>query len=111
MLMALWVLFRHDKVVANNLPLVELVRHKPGQKRPLGLLAGKIQVDFDPLVMDERTGVEVLSFSGSDAMRLGRLPMHHRNPFDRMFAARAIANKMHLMSDDSKFIPYACALV
>jgi PIN domain nuclease of toxin-antitoxin system len=44
-------------------------------------------------------------------MQLGRLPMHHRDPFDRMIIAQAIASKMHLMSDDSKFIPYACALV
>ena len=72
---------------------------------------GKIQVDFDPLVMAERTGVEVLRFSGPDAMQLGRLPMHHRDPFDRMIIAQALANRMHLMSDDSKFVPYDCPLL
>jgi prevent-host-death family protein len=37
---------RGEKVVIakNNLPLVDLVRHKPVRKRKLGLLAGKIKV-------------------------------------------------------------------
>ncbi|MFA7424671.1 MAG: type II toxin-antitoxin system prevent-host-death family antitoxin, partial [Desulfosarcinaceae bacterium] len=34
-------------IAKNNLPLVELVRHKPRQKRPLGLLAGKIRIPED----------------------------------------------------------------
>jgi prevent-host-death family protein len=39
-------------IAKNNLPLFELVRHKPGQKRPLGLLAGKIRIPDDFLEED-----------------------------------------------------------
>ena len=42
-----------EKVVIakNNLPLVDLVIHKPERKRKLGLLAGKFDVPDD--IMDE----------------------------------------------------------
>lgn len=39
-------------IAKNNLPLVELVRHKPRQKRPLGLLAGEIRIPEDFLEED-----------------------------------------------------------
>ena len=42
-----------EKVVIakNNLPLVDIVIHKPEKKRKLGLLAGKFEVPDD--IMDE----------------------------------------------------------
>lgn len=72
---------------------------------------GKIDIQFDPIEMAREIGFEVLSFSGGDAMVLGTLPLHHRDPFDRMLVAQALANKLSLMSDDSKLIPYDCKLI
>ncbi|MDA0841328.1 MAG: type II toxin-antitoxin system prevent-host-death family antitoxin [Planctomycetota bacterium] len=45
---------RGEKVVIakNNQPVVELVKHQPGGKRKLGLLAGKIHVPDDFLDED-----------------------------------------------------------
>jgi PIN domain nuclease of toxin-antitoxin system len=71
---------------------------------------GKIQIHFDPLEMASETDVEILSFSGPDAVLLGRLPMHHKDPFDRMIIAQAMTNGMSLMSDDPKFSEYECVL-
>jgi PIN domain nuclease of toxin-antitoxin system len=71
---------------------------------------GKIRLDFDLLEMASETGVEILSFSGPEAVLLGRLPMHHKDPFDRMIIAQAITNGMSLMSDDPKFSEYECVL-
>jgi prevent-host-death family protein len=34
-------------IAKNNLPLVELVPHKPKEKRKLGLLAGQIEIPDD----------------------------------------------------------------
>ncbi len=34
-------------IAKNNLPLVELLPHKPKEKRKLGLLAGMIQIPED----------------------------------------------------------------
>ena len=47
------LVFRGEKVVIakNNLPLVDLVVHKPEGKRKLGLLAGKFTVPDD--IMEE----------------------------------------------------------
>ncbi len=47
------MVYHGEKVVIakNNLPLVELVIHKPEGKRKLGLLAGKLEVPDD--IMEE----------------------------------------------------------
>jgi len=47
--------YHGEKVIIakNNLPLVELVIHKPEGKRKLGLLAGKFKVPEDIMNEDE----------------------------------------------------------
>jgi len=72
---------------------------------------GKIDFEFDPLEMAQKMGVEVLSFSGAEAMVLGKLPFHHKDPFDRMLIAQALINGFSLMSDDSKFLQYECKII
>ena len=72
---------------------------------------GKIEVEFNPLEMAQRIGLEILNFSGAEALVLGELPFHHRDPFDRMLIAQALVNKLSLMSDDSKFLPYGCKII
>ena len=48
------LVYRGEKVVIakNNLPLVDLVIHKPEGKRKLGLLAGKFNVPDDIMEKD-----------------------------------------------------------
>jgi len=65
-------------------------------------LIGKIEIEFNPLEMAQRIGLEILNFSGAQALVLGELLFHHRDPFDRMLIAQATVNKLALMSDDSK---------
>ncbi|MCG8643026.1 MAG: type II toxin-antitoxin system VapC family toxin [Desulfobacterales bacterium] len=72
---------------------------------------GKIKIEFDPIEMAEKMQLDILDFSGADAMVLGDLPLHHKDPFDRMIIAQAICNKLSLMSDDSKFSNYNCKLI
>ena len=64
---------------------------------------GKIQVEFDPLEMAKEMRLEILSFYGDHAMLLGKMPLHHKDPFNRMIIAQAIVNRLPLMSDDPKF--------
>jgi antitoxin (DNA-binding transcriptional repressor) of toxin-antitoxin stability system len=47
--------YRGEEVIIakNNLPLVELVLHKPKAKRKLGLLAGQINIPDDFMGEDE----------------------------------------------------------
>ena len=72
---------------------------------------GKIHVEFDPLEMAKEMRIEILSFSGDHAMLLGKMPLHHKDPFDRMIIAQAIVNRLPLMSDDPKFTAYNCKIV
>jgi PIN domain nuclease of toxin-antitoxin system len=72
---------------------------------------GKIDIAFDPLEMAEKMGLEILSFAGAEAMVLGKLPFHHKDPFDRMLIAQALINRLLLMTDDSKFRKYDCKII
>jgi len=60
------LVYRGEKVVIakNNLPLVDLVIHKPEGKRKLGLLAGKLTVPDD--IMDEDAEINDM-FYGNDS--------------------------------------------
>jgi len=72
---------------------------------------GKIDITFNPLEMADQTGIKILNFSGLDAVMLGKLPLHHKDPFDRMLIAQALTNKLLLMSNDSKFLQYDCKII
>ena len=51
-------------------------------------------------------GFEELAISVSDAERAGRLPGPHRDPFDRMLIAQAVARDLAVVSIDSAFDRY-----
>ena len=72
---------------------------------------GKLQIDFNPAVLAEKSGFQLLDFSGDDAVPLKDLPFHHKDPFDRMLIAQSITRKISIMTDDSKFRPYGCKLI
>ena len=56
------LVYRGEKVVIakNNLPLVDLVIHKPEGKRKLGLLAGKFR--FPDAIMDEDAEINAMFY-------------------------------------------------
>lgn len=72
---------------------------------------GKLHVDFDPVEEAEKCGFELLDFSGRDALRLGGLPFHHRDPFDRMLISQSLATGIPIMTEDSKFRLYDCRTI
>jgi len=72
---------------------------------------GKLEITFNPVEMAKQMQVDILDFSGTHAMLLGELPLHHKDPFDRMILAQAITGKLTLMSDDSKFSAYDCTVI
>ncbi len=72
---------------------------------------GKLDIDFDPIAIVEKSGFELLDFSAHDAMALKDMPFHHKDPFDRMLIAQSMNNKFRIMSDDSKFKHYNCKLI
>jgi len=54
--------------------------------------------------------LRLLSISYDDIMKLDSLPMHHRDPFDRMIIAQALMGGFHLVACDSEFPAYGVPL-
>lgn len=60
-------------------------------------------------VIDQETRMNrlrLLPISYDDIMRIAHLPMHHRDPFDRMILAQTLTGGFHLVANDSEFAPY-----
>jgi PIN domain nuclease of toxin-antitoxin system len=53
-----------------------------------------------------RTGFELLPISVSHATGVEPLPLHHRDPFDRLLVAQAIAEQFPIVSGDSVLDAY-----
>lgn len=56
-------------------------------------------------------GARSLEIRASHALRVVALPLHHRDPFDRMLIAQAQVEDMTLVSADSTFNQYEVSLL
>ncbi len=54
----------------------------------------------------ERNGIAVLEVRKEHALRVVALPLHHRDPFDRLLIAQALSEKMAIVSCDVAFDAY-----
>ena len=54
-----------------------------------------------------RTGFQELAVSAAHAAGVGRLPLHHRDPFDRLLVAQAIHEPAHLLTADRALARYS----
>jgi PIN domain nuclease of toxin-antitoxin system len=66
--------------------------------------AARILADFDRL--SSSAGYELLNTRPSQAIRAGLLPLHHKDPFDRLLAAQALELGIPLLSRDGIFDLY-----
>lgn len=67
---------------------------------------GKLPVDHRYLTLLLDAGVEPLAISIQHARAVEELPMHHRDPFDRMLIAQALAESATLVTNDEKIGRY-----
>ncbi|MDR1430939.1 MAG: type II toxin-antitoxin system VapC family toxin [Propionibacteriaceae bacterium] len=56
------------------------------------------------------SGAAELPFSATHADALSELPLHHRDPFDRMLIAQAIAEDLTLLATNRAFSDYPVKL-
>ena len=88
----------NNNIYLSSMSMVELV---------IKTSIGKLKIDFDIEQAANTMGVEVISFNAGDALQLSKIPLHHKDPFDRMIIAQTISNNYSLISDDLKFTLYA----
>jgi len=77
--------------------------------------AGKLQLPDAPMrwVHDQLAARRVDDWP-IDLASLGRmseLPLHHRDPFDRLLAAQALVHGFRLLSPDPAFGPYGVSVI
>ena len=75
-------------------------------KHRLGKLRMAAAVAEDVAAAIAAQGFEALPISVDDAARAGRLPGPHRDPFDRMLIAQALAKDLTLVSVDKALDAY-----
>ncbi|CAA6806506.1 MAG: Unknown protein [uncultured Campylobacterales bacterium] len=71
----------------------------------------KLRLNFDPIKIAQDSGFELLDFSADDSKLLKKLPLYHKDPFDRMLISQAINRDFKLMTDDKKIKMYDCKLL
>jgi PIN domain nuclease of toxin-antitoxin system len=79
-------------------------------KAGLGRL--KLPATVEEYVAEKMTeGFTVLPIYWSHAAAVERLPLHHRDPFDRLLATQALTEKLPLVSSDPIFRSYGVRVV
>ena len=67
---------------------------------------GKLTIDGDLVESVRADGFDELAISSEHADLAGSLPMHHRDPFDRMLIAQAMSDDLTIVTRDPAFAPY-----
>jgi PIN domain nuclease of toxin-antitoxin system len=76
-------------------------------KRSLGKL--RASANFHQLLYEQ--GLLALPVTDAHALRVAGLPLHHRDPFDRMLVAQAISEGMSILSKDEILRAYDVPVV
>ncbi len=72
---------------------------------------GKLVVPGDLHDLVLATGVHVLGLSPSHGLDVALLPVHHRDPFDRLLIAQARREGLTLVTADARIAEYEVAVI
>jgi PIN domain nuclease of toxin-antitoxin system len=72
---------------------------------------GKLSIDADLIGEVAESGMSWLPITALHGRTAARLPMHHRDPFDRMLIAQAQAEECSLITRDGMFGKYEVRLI
>ncbi len=73
--------------------------------------AGKIAIEVDLAGVAEESGFEMLDCRLAHAQLAPMLPLHHKDPFDRMLIAQAMVEQLCIVSQDAAFANYEVDVV
>lgn len=72
---------------------------------------GKLRIDGDVALEAQRSGYLPLAVTVEHASAVGRLPQHHRDPFDRMLVAQALVEGLTLVTADPRLAAYPAPIL
>lgn len=70
---------------------------------------GKLTLPFELAVLIQETlsnNIEILEIDMDHILRHVNLPLHHRDPFDRLIISQAMVEELPVISSDEKFSLY-----
>ena len=73
-------------------------------KRPRDPLLRRLPLNLEDAIREE--GFTWAPLTPSDCIAAGRLPLHHRNPWDRLLIAQALQDGLVVVSADRRFSDY-----
>jgi PIN domain nuclease of toxin-antitoxin system len=72
---------------------------------------GKLEIAPNFYRVIKNQGFELLSITADHAYAAGDLPMHHRDPFDRMLIAQAKLEGLSIVTHDAVFKRYGISVM
>jgi len=72
---------------------------------------GKLVIPADLHEHVVRSGVRILGLAADHGLGVADLPLHHRDPFDRLLIAQARAEGLTLLSADARIADYDVAVI
>ncbi|PZO44173.1 MAG: PIN domain nuclease [Pseudanabaena frigida] len=80
-------------------------------KIQLGKLTLRDDLELMLKIQQERNNISLISVTLPHILELKNLPLHHKDPFDRMLIAQSKVENATLISRDSVFKSYQCSLI
>ena len=73
----------------------------------------KLSKNWEKIIKEELAfnSVKFLAISSEYYVQVTKLPLHHRDPFDRLIIAQAISEQCHVLSIDEHFEQYPIKLI
>jgi PIN domain nuclease of toxin-antitoxin system len=73
--------------------------------------AGTLEVPDDLQARIADSGVRTLGLSPAHGLAVADLPVHHRDPFDRLIIAQAMIERLTVVTADTRFQAYGIELL
>ncbi|WP_201324474.1 type II toxin-antitoxin system VapC family toxin [Pseudanabaena sp. lw0831] len=80
-------------------------------KIQLGKLTLRDDLELMLKIQQERNNISLISVTLSHILELRTLPLHHKDPFDRILIAQSKVENATLISRDSVFKSYECSVI
>ncbi|MGR8935985.1 MAG: type II toxin-antitoxin system VapC family toxin [Gammaproteobacteria bacterium] len=95
----------HDLYLSIATPWEIQIKHQLGKLR----LTRPVKEMVDKNL--EENGIQLLPFTLAHICRLDKLPLHHKDPFDRIIIAQALLEDMAVVTVDQAFTDYSVPVI